>query len=108
MEKKTVLTRRQKFWLTFWLVIRDIRNAFIFTFNPEYFERTIRERKGKCPKNCSCCGWCEFVRPDGRCSVYKTRIQMCRDSPVDRFDKWLLERNMQAVGMGRRCKLWWE
>ena len=88
---------------SFWLALRDLRCYFLFTFKPEYVERQIKLRKGVCPPNCGlCCVDCKYMK-NKRCTIYKKRFQNCRDSPIDRFDLWLIERFLDG-----RCALYWD
>ena len=80
--------------MNFWKVLRDARVAWISTFNPSYFERTLKERKGKCVgcQNFGCCDSCAMLGKDGKCAGYENRPQGCRDVPLDRFDLFMFVR----------------
>lgn len=52
-------------WQRFWLVLRDLRIWWISTFNPEYFDRKLSQRKGSCPEDCGLC--CEL---GSDCALY--------------------------------------
>ena len=95
----------RRIYLKFWRAMRDFRYYYITTFKPEYVIQQIRLRKGKCPPNCpvSCCIGCKNLTNGRRCGIYKKRPQHCRDDPVDRFDKWMLERIY-----GKGCALYWD
>jgi hypothetical protein len=63
------------------------RRLIMQSLIPDYVNKKLKKRKGKCKKCGQCCRGCKHLK-NNKCPIYKKRPFYCyKEFPIDKFDQ---------------------
>ncbi len=77
-----------------------LRRNIMILICPNYLDKKLSRRKGKCKQCGKCCLGCDYLK-DNKCIVYEKRPWFChKNFPIDEFDKRVFD--------AKNCGYWFK